>query len=263
MTTVSVIIATWNRSASLERAIRSALCQTHSPLEVLVCDDGSIDDTEQVVRSIRDSRVVWLPGERAGRPAVPRNRGIRASQGEWIAFLDDDDLWLPEKIERQLLGAARFSAQAVCSDAWRVGPGSVGSELMIGGVGCRLTFSDLLRGNGVICSSMMVKKEIFKMASGFPEHPNLAAIEDYALWLRIADITAIAYVASPLLNYFDSPETSIRSKGITVYQQRKMVMNDFIAWRSGARFRYSSSQLKAMMRLTVEWVQQSLKDFKL
>jgi len=232
VSTVSVIIATFNRSKLLELAVRSALSQTRPPLEVLVCDDGSTDDTERMVRSIGDSRVIWLPGERAGRPAIPRNRGIRNSRGEWLAFLDDDDVWLPEKLEKQLLEAERKSCSAVCSDAWRVRPGTVpDTERLIGGQDRLLTFRDMLAGNLVICSSMMLKKEVAIAAEGFPELRELAAMEDYALWLRVADVTDIAYLACPLVSYTDDPDASIRRDGVTVFEQRQLVMNSFISWK--------------------------------
>jgi glycosyltransferase involved in cell wall biosynthesis len=232
MPTISVVIATWNRSAALERAVRSALSQSHPPLEVLVCDDGSTDDTEQVVRSMGDSRVLWLPGERAGRPAVPRNRGIRNSRGEWLAFLDDDDVWLPEKLEMQLLEAKRRRCLAVCSDAWRIAPGAVShAKPLIGGQTRRFTFNDMLSANQVICSSMMLKREVATATAGFPELRELAAIEDYALWLRVADITDIAYLASPLLCYADDPDAGIRRDRMPVFLQRQLVMNSFLAWK--------------------------------
>src|SRR5262249_7122187 len=100
---VSVIIPTWNRAATVMAAVESALAQTHAPLEVLVCDDGSSDDSAQRVGALPDPRVRWLPGPRGGRPAIPRNRGIAAARGEWLAFLDSDDEWLPDKLERQLV----------------------------------------------------------------------------------------------------------------------------------------------------------------
>ena len=90
---VSVIIPTWNRAHTLPRAIESVLSQSLPILEVLICDDGSTDGTAEAVMAMarQDPRIRWLPGERGGRPAIPRNRGIRESRGEWLAFLDSDD----------------------------------------------------------------------------------------------------------------------------------------------------------------------------
>src|SRR5690606_38869541 len=100
MVKISVIIPTWNRAETLGKAISSALNQTLSPYEVIVCGvDGSPD--QKVVNSIKDPRVRWIEGGKDGLASIPRNRGIKASKGEWLAFLDSDDEWLPEKLEKQ------------------------------------------------------------------------------------------------------------------------------------------------------------------
>ena len=231
VTTVSVVIPTWNRPEFLKRAVRSALDQTCSPLEVLVCDDGSTDNTEATVRSFDDRRVIWLPGERAGGPAAARNRGIKASRGEWIAFLDDDDVWLPEKLEQQLREIADHRIGAVCCDAWRDRPGVDGATPLLGGVNATLRFKNMLAANRVICSSMMVQRDILQAAGGFPEDAGLTAMEDYALWLRVADMTSIAYCAVPLLSYRDDSEHSIRCNGVEIAEQRSRILMDYLGWK--------------------------------
>ena len=115
MSNISVVIPTWNRADTIEKAVRSALDQIVLPFEILVCDDGSTDGTEQIVKSIGDERVKWIPSPHSGRPALPRNRGIRESKGEWLAFLDSDDAWLPDKLEKQLNLAKKMGCRAVCS----------------------------------------------------------------------------------------------------------------------------------------------------
>lgn len=90
---VSVIIPTWNRELRLKKTIESVLVQTLFPLEILVCDDGLTDNTFEIVKSLNHSKVKWILGEHSGLPAVARNRGIRESKGEWLAFLDSDDWW--------------------------------------------------------------------------------------------------------------------------------------------------------------------------
>jgi glycosyltransferase involved in cell wall biosynthesis len=99
---VSIIIPTHNRAKTLFRAIESCLIQTYSELEVLVIDDGSSDETAYVVKSFKDKRVrYFLNKDNSGLAAV-RNIGLRKAAGEFVAFLDDDDEWLPEKISKQL-----------------------------------------------------------------------------------------------------------------------------------------------------------------
>lgn len=235
MTTVSVVIPTWNRATCLEKAIRSALYQTYPPLEVLVCEDGSTDDTEQVVRLINDPRVIWLPGEHSGRPAVPRNRGVRQSRGEWVAFLDDDDVWLPEKLEWQMKNVQLTGCKASCSDAYRFIPDEGRRGRLLGIATDFLVFNDLLTVNLVICSSVMVSKDALKMAGGFPEDQLLTAIEDYALWLRLSTLTNFSVVTLPLLDYRDTPRQSIRAKGFGWQEQQCAVLDDFCAWSEHRR----------------------------
>lgn len=106
---VSVVLPTFNRSRQLFKAVRSALDQTYANLEVLVVDDGSIDDTREAIGRLNDARVRYLWQENAGLPAA-RNLGMVRAQGDYIAFLDDDDTWLPWKIEAQVAVLSAFPA---------------------------------------------------------------------------------------------------------------------------------------------------------
>lgn len=100
--TVSVIIPTFNRAKTLERALKSILNQTIDVCEIFVCDDGSTDNSKEIVTGINDQRIIWVPGRHSGLPAVPRNRGIKMARGNWVAFLDSDDWWNRFKLEKQI-----------------------------------------------------------------------------------------------------------------------------------------------------------------
>lgn len=232
MSSVSVIIPTWNRADMIEKAIRSALNQTVSPLEVLVCDDGSSDDTEAVVAAIGDRRVRWVPGERGGRPAIPRNRGIRESRGEWLAFLDSDDEWLSQKLEKQLEIAAKSGHYAVCSNAYRLSPkqGVIGPFLDIPEGKELFDFKDLVHTNYVICSSVLLHRSVLKDTVGFPENPEFIIGEDYALWLRVATRTRFAFHRDCLLYYLDDAGSSVRSRGKEDMILKKRILGDFLGW---------------------------------
>ena len=227
---VSVVIPTWNRAPALCRAVNSVLDQTFAVAEVLVCDDGSTDNSREMVEAIGDPRVRWSEGPRGGRPAIPRNRGIRESRGEWIAFLDDDDVWLPHKLETQLALVERYDCKASCTNAFRVLPGGQPAGTFMEGGDVRLTFAELLESNRVVCSSALVHRSIMSLAEGFPEDPSMLAIEDYALWLRVATLTDFACVSCPSLNYWDDPVNSLRKDGVDVLTQTRRVCSDFIAW---------------------------------
>ncbi|KKP95275.1 MAG: Glycosyl transferase family 2 [Candidatus Moranbacteria bacterium GW2011_GWD2_36_12] len=228
---VSVIIPTWNRGYIIEKTIQSVLNQTMSDLEILVCDDGSTDDTYEKVSAIKDPRIRWIPGGRGGRPAIPRNNGIREAKGEWLAFLDSDDEWLPEKLEKQLKLIEKENVKAASSDALRLIPGQgiIGNYLSF--KKNRISFDDMLKVNEIITSSTIVHRSLFDEAGGFPEDEALKTIEDYAFWLRVATQTDFAYLIEPLIIYRDDAANSVR--GIVesnVWKQRKEVFNDFIVW---------------------------------
>lgn len=107
MPTVSVIIPTYNRAHLVGRAIKSVLDQTFTDLELIVVDDGSTDNTEKAVRSFQDIRIRYIRHKMSRGQSAARNTGIKEARGEYIAFLDDDDEWLPQKLERQLEVFAR------------------------------------------------------------------------------------------------------------------------------------------------------------
>lgn len=234
METVSVIIPTWNRAHTLERAIASALNQTRLILEILVCDDGSTDSSQEIVSSFSDERVVWLEGNHAGLPAKPRNRGLKAARGEWIAFLDSDDQWEAQKVERQLAALGDTNASAICSNAFRFFPGSTAPPALyfaekITGL---VNLSDLLQTNTLICSSVLFHRSLLSTIEGFPESSEFKAIEDYALWLRIACLQPILYLSDPLVSYCDNPMESVRRDDLSPAKQRLRVRHNLLEWAS-------------------------------
>ena len=232
MDNVSVIIPTWNRAETIPRAIKSALSQTLPPLEILVCDDGSTDKTYEIIKSLSSPKVRWISNQHTGLPAVPRNRGIKEANGEWLAFLDSDDEWLPNRLKTQLEIAEKNNSKVVVSNAYRfVLPKGIVGNLLDWNKD-KLTFSDLIKENKIICSSVLIQHaSLFTKVFGFPENKNLRAIEDYALWLRVATQTDFAYISEPLLIYHDDPQASIRNETkINFAEQKKYVFQDFLNW---------------------------------
>ena len=99
---VSIIMPSYNTGRYIAESIRSVLAQTYTLWELIIVDDCSTDDTEEVVKTFNDSRIRFLKNEKNCGAALTRNRAIREANGEWIAFLDSDDLWAPDKLEKQL-----------------------------------------------------------------------------------------------------------------------------------------------------------------
>jgi glycosyltransferase involved in cell wall biosynthesis len=202
---VSVIIPTYNRAGDIGRCLDSLVGQTMKDFEVLVCDDGSTDDTAEVVSRYQDKldlRYHWA--ENFGGPARPRNIGLSLARAEYVAFLDSDDWWTPQKLEVSLEYLQR-GADVVHHDLYLVTKSgqkvfwrkSSGRELQ------RPVFDDLIvNGNGVNNSSLVARRSLLEAIGGFSEHRDLIAAEDYDAWLRLGKISD-AFVRIPrTLGYY-------------------------------------------------------------
>lgn len=121
---VSVIIPTFNRARTIEKSVKSVLCQTYSNLEVIIVDDGSTDNTRELIESLNDSRIKYIYQENAGACAA-RNRGVCNATGEYIAFHDSDDVWHKDKIEKQLECFEKSNADIVFCKMNQIGVNKV------------------------------------------------------------------------------------------------------------------------------------------
>lgn len=190
--TVSVIIPTYRREEFVGRAIRSVLGQSFGDLEVIVVDDGSPDNTRAVIGSIRDDRVRYVRHKRnKGLPAA-RNTGIMVAKGRYIAFLDDDDEWMPEKLGKQL-GAIDGYEAVLCGVLVNEKYVKIHSR-------CEVTIEDLRRGNEFDPSGLLIRTSVMREMR-FDE--ALRQGEDWDAFIRIAQRMPIAYVAESLLRYND------------------------------------------------------------
>ena len=99
---VSIIMPSWNTAKFIAETIQSVIDQTYQNWELLIVDDCSTDNTDEIVASFKDDRIKYFHNEKNSGAALTRNRAMREAQGEWIAFLDSDDLWMPKKLEKQI-----------------------------------------------------------------------------------------------------------------------------------------------------------------
>ena len=198
---VTVIIPAFNMERHLSRTLDSLQAQTLTSFEVIVVDDCSTDDTSKIVRArlAADSRIRYIRLEsNSNRPAVPRNRGLAEASGEYVAFLDHDDLWSRSKLERQVMILdARPDLALVHSYLWDFTEDSrlLGLLYLPNPYRRRATYETLRQRNVVQCSSVMARTSVLKELGGFDERPELRAVEDYHLWLRIAREHKIAYIS--------------------------------------------------------------------
>lgn len=203
MTLVSVIIPTYNRADLLRGAVDSVLAQTYPNIEVIVVDNGSTDSTAEIMRSYsHDARVQYIYQEGSGNPVSPRNLGVSQCRGQWIAFLDSDDEWLPGKIQLQMGCASRDERIGlVYTDVWltdmtgKIGGRYSDRHTMVEG----LVFEDLLRDNFMITSSVVIKRDLFERFNGFDAHFEIA--HDLDLYLKVAAVARVGCVRVPLVRF--------------------------------------------------------------
>lgn len=193
---VSVIIPTYNRGWAIRDAVDSVLNQDFSDYELIIIDDGSTDNTMQILDRYGD-KIVVLYQENKGVSAA-RNRGIAAASGQFIAFLDSDDIWLPKKLSIQIDFFKSNPDALICQtgEVWirngiRVNPKDRHKKLS------GMIFEPSLSLCLVSPSAVMMKRHLFETTGLFDE--NLPACEDYDLWLRIASWCPIFLVDIPLV----------------------------------------------------------------
>ncbi len=202
MSKISIIIPTFNRRDYITIALDSVLKQTYKDYEIIIIDDGSNDDTKEVLKSYQGN-IRYFYQDNSGIPTT-RNKGIREARGDYIAFLDSDDYWLPEKLERQIecfsknphYGMVATRCSSISPDGRlreKNRPGKSGLVLI-----------DLFKANFIRTSSAMIKKECFDTVGMFDE--SLPECEEYDLWLRIARKYPVGFINDPLAVYTDNPK---------------------------------------------------------
>jgi|SRR5690349_14675926 glycosyltransferase involved in cell wall biosynthesis len=210
---VSVILPTFNRLRFLQPAVESAMAQTFTDWELIIADDGSDLETRQYLGSLAQQprvRVLWLA--HSGTPAVVRNAALTSAGGEYVAFLDSDDLWAPRKLERQLAtlrgrptcrwsytAFLRVDARGVAlpeerGRAWVPYEGEIFEQVVTGRASIRTP-------------SVLASRRLLAQAGGFDE--ELRSAEDYDLWMRLALHSEVAIVDEPLVyvRYHDANHT--------------------------------------------------------
>lgn len=201
---VSVVIPTYNRADELRRALQSVIGQTYTNWEVCVVDNNSTDLTDDVVRSFKDSRIRLLKIHNKGVIASSRNLGIRSAKGEYIAFLDSDDWWKPEKLQKSMeffsAGADvvyhnLYLVDSISRSSFSRQTNTVSAPSSI--MNCLLS-----RGFSIPNSSAISRAGTLRAAGYLSEDKNLISVEDLDLWLRISKITNNFEFVPECLGYY-------------------------------------------------------------
>ena len=257
---VSVIIPTFNAEKFIAETIRSVLTQSHSDFELIVIDDCSTDNTVNIVREINDhdARLTLVElSESYGGPAGPRNIGVSKAIGEWICFLDADDLWHPSKLSIQLKLLEKTGASFCCTQST-----SFNDERQFDLSGSfseqetyqKYTFRQICSRNRILISSVIVASSLLK-SNLFNESRDYHAVEDMQCWLQILENTnGCIIVDAPLVGYRISANQISRNKIKMAYKFFRVLNNyklqsgDGFGWRKYWFFaQYCFSSFKSLI----------------
>lgn len=187
---ISVVMPAYNAEKFIAESIESVLAQTYNNWELLIVDDGSTDNTKTIIKGfcIKDQRIKYYYQEN-GRQGKARNLALKHAHGKYIAFLDADDLWLPEKLHLQLEDIKREQADLVFADA-KIFCDKLSDSIAVMQAGKGIFEGDIalknfLEQNKIPILTVLMKVEVLREMNGFTELPAIQNAEDYHLWLRL------------------------------------------------------------------------------
>jgi glycosyltransferase involved in cell wall biosynthesis len=188
---VSIVIPSYNHGHLIFRALKSVIDQTHSNWEIIIIDNNSEDNTDEVLNDFKDSRIRIFKISNNGNIAVSRNMGIKNAKGEWVAFLDSDDWWYPNKLEECLKLIDKKTAliyhklKIIREKKSILEPHVLRSRKLR-----KPIFVELMsNGNVIPNSSVMVRRSLLLEINCINEDPSMIGCEDYNAWLRIAQLS--------------------------------------------------------------------------
>ena len=217
---VSIIMPSYNTGQFIKESIESVLAQSYSNWELLIVDDCSPDNTDEIVAPyLADSRIRYIKNERNSGAAVSRNRALREAQGKWIAFLDSDDLWHPEKLEKQIAFMIENDYKFTYTD-YRIQLN--GEWLPYVYTGPRVVNKRKMKDYCYFSTiTVMYEREYVGLVQIEPVRKN----NDYAMWLKIIE-KAPCYRLPECLSYYIKHDGSISSGS-----KWKLIKHHYILWR--------------------------------
>ena len=245
--TVGVIIPTFERPHETNRAVESVINQSYKVQQIVVIDDGSSDSNFFILKSLLEDKVVQLIRiEPSRHPGIARKVGLNKIETDWVAFLDSDDFWHPQKIEIQIRLAAQHNTEAICSNADIVNQVSGDchpSNYKSGFISRR----KLMKKNLIINSSVLVSRKILEKSGGIETRYSMRGAEDYVTWLRISELSKWYMSEQSLVNYQEDSSNSVRisSQSLEIDSQLQGLLGYFYSLRQN---KFKNKLLKLFIR---------------
>ena len=241
---VSIIVPTYNCERFVKKTIDSILNQTYQNFEIIVIDDCSKDSTLEIVKAIPDKRISVFVNEKQSGAAFSRNRGIAEAKGDYIAFLDGDDIWFATKLEEQLFFMKSNGYVFSCTDYNEIDENDSFLGTVVTGPNA-VTHKAFLKSDYVGCLTVMYKRDIYPDLS-IPD--TILKRNDYALWLKLSE-KAICYRLKKVLASYRRASNSLSSgkKTALIKYHKEMfqklynfgkIRSSFYAWRNALYYFY-------------------------
>lgn len=221
---VSIIMPAYNSERYISESIESVMVQTYLYWELIIVDDGSTDKTATIAKrySEKDLRIKYIY-QANGKQGKARNNGIKNSNGEFIAFLDSDDLWVPQKLEIQIETMHKYQVDLVCSEGliFQNTINCIQGNLNAfrGFYHPEQLIDQLLKENRIPILSVLASKEKILQAGAFDETPIVQNIEDYHLWIKMVAEDCLLYGLTENLVYYRRHETQVTNSDPLFYQR--------------------------------------------
>lgn len=207
---VSIIMPSYNTASYIAETVQSVLAQTHQNWELIIVDDCSTDDTDEVVKPfLSDSRIRYLKNEKNSGAAVSRNRALREAKGKWIAFLDSDDLWMPKKLEKQISFMKENGYQFSYTDYIEVDEASKPNGKSVTGPK-KITKAGMFNYCWPGCLTVMYDAETV----GLIQIADIKKNNDYAMWLKVCRKTDCYLLDEVLAKYRRGRAGSVSSHSV-------------------------------------------------
>lgn len=219
---VSAVIPTRNMATTIRRAIESAINQTYPLSEIIVIDDGSTDDTIDVIKSINEPRIKLIQQDHRGACAA-RNAGWRSTDAEWIGFLDSDDVWMAAKIAAQIECCGSSTNTSACFTGFR-NRGATGGQPASDPMSQFISIAGLKMGNGLGPTSIgLVRRSALVEINGWDE--SLPSCQDWDLWLRLSKVGSFDIVPACLAEIYQDGKERISKDAHALAEGHRIVFD--------------------------------------
>jgi glycosyltransferase involved in cell wall biosynthesis len=240
---VSIVVPSYNHGHFIGKMIESVISQTYENWELIIVDNHSSDDTDIIINNYNDKRIKVFKIFNNGIVAVSRNKGILEANGLWVAFLDSDDGWYPEKLEICMSSSEHADLIYHNMKLYKAQEDIFLTKGLVSRKVNSPIFKDLLiRGNTIINSSVIVKKSLLEVVNGINENREIITSEDYHLWLKISQVTDRFLHLPKQLGYY-----TIHGQGLSqrdTSTQLRYAVSEFLSVLSDVEKKYVESFIR-------------------